>query len=151
MDAIKQRPSSNTRPFMLALTSRCSYSEQIGARRRPCWFLGRRCLPLLISCANVAICCLAINSRKKAFVSRGTRAGRLRIIRQLLTEICAVHNRRDRRNVAAAWGVKVLFNNRAATFPRRGEIMIGRLGTRFNTAHLSVTAHLGLAQIQSTK
>ncbi len=133
-------------------------AEQIvGTARQPLLVLwGAVAFVLLISCANVANLLLSRSSaRKREFALRAALgAGRLRIIRQLLTESLLLSIAGGiAGTLLAAWGVYVLSTIVPPDFPRRGEIAIDGWVLGF-TLLISVLTGIifGLAPaIQSTK
>jgi len=159
MDAIQQRIEQTYPTFFVGSHVKLvPLAEQIiGTARRPLLVLwGAVAFVLLISCANVANLLLSRSSaRKKEFALRAALgAGRLRIIRQLLTEslllafVGAIAG-----TLLAAWGVHVLSSIVPPDFPRRGEIAIDGWVLGF-TLLISVLTGIifGLAPaIQSTK
>ena len=159
MDAIQQRLEQQYPTFYVGSHVKVvPLAEQIvGTARRPLLVLwGAVAFVLLISCANVANLLLSRSStRKKEFALRAALgAGRLRIIRQLLTEsllLSIVGGIAG--TLLAAWGVHVLSTIVPPDFPRRGEIAIDGWVLGF-TLLISVLTGIifGLAPaIQSTK
>jgi putative ABC transport system permease protein len=159
MDAIQQRIEQQYPTFFVGSHVKIvPLAEQIvGSARRPLLVLwGAVAFVLLISCANVANLLLSRSSaRKKEFALRAALgAGRLRIIRQLLTEsLLLAFAGAIAGTLLAAWGVHVLSSIVPLDFPRRGEIGIDSWVLGF-TLLISVLTGIvfGLAPaIQSTK
>jgi putative ABC transport system permease protein len=159
MDAIQQRLEQQYPTFYVGSHVKVvPLAEQIvGTARQPLLILwGAVALVLLISCANVANLLLSRSStRRKEFALRAALgAGRLRIIRQLLTESLVLSLAGGiAGTLLAAWGVHVLSTIVPPDFPRRGEIEIDGWVLGF-TLLISVLTGIifGLAPaIQSTK
>ena len=159
MDAIQQRIEQQYPTFYVGSNVKLvPLADQIvGTARRPLMVLwGAVAFVLLISCANVANLLLSrSSSRKKEFALRtALGAGRLRIIRQLLTEsLLLAFAGAIAGTLLAAWGVHVLSSIVPLDFPRRGEIGIDGWVLGF-TLFISVLTGIifGLAPaIQSTK
>jgi putative ABC transport system permease protein len=159
MDAIQQRLEQQYPTFYVGSHVKVvPLAEQIvGTARQPLLILwGAVAFVLLISCANVANLLLSRSStRKKEFALRAALgAGRLRIIRQLLTESLLLSIAGGiAGTLLAAWGVQVLSTIVPPDFPRRGEIEIDGWVLGF-TLLISVLTGIifGLAPaIQSTK
>jgi len=130
MDAIQQRLEQQYPTFFVGSNVKVvPLSEQIvGTARRPLLVLWVAvAFVLLISCANVANLLLSRSStRRKEFALRtALGAGRIRIIRQLLTESLLLSIAGGiAGTLLAAWGVQVLSAIVPPDFPRRGEIAI---------------------------
>jgi putative ABC transport system permease protein len=159
MDAIQQRLEQQYPTFYVGSHVKVvPLAEQIvGTTRQPLLILwGAVAFVLLISCANVANLLLSRSSaRKKEFALRAALgAGRLRVIRQLLTESLLLSIAGGiAGTLLAAWGVHVLSSIVPIDFPRRGEIAIDGWVLGF-TLLISVLTGIifGLAPaIQSTK
>ncbi|MCM3901967.1 MAG: ABC transporter permease [Pyrinomonadaceae bacterium] len=159
MDAIQQRLEQQyPTHYVGSHVKVVPLAEQVvGTARRPLLVLwGAVALVLLISCANVANLLLSRSStRKKEFALRAALgAGRLRIIRQLLTEsllLSIVGGIAG--TLLAAWGVQILSSIVPPDFPRQEEIAIDGWVLGF-TLLISVLTGIifGLAPaIQSTK
>ena len=120
MDAIQQRLEQQYPTFYVGSHVKVvPLAEQIvGTARRPLLVLwGAVAFVLLISCANVANLLLSrSSSRKKEFALRAALgAGRIRIIRQLLTESLLLSIAGGiAGNVAGSVGCTGFVNNRAA-------------------------------------
>jgi len=159
MDAIQQRLEQQYPTFYVGSHVKVvPLGEQIvGTARRPLLVLwGAVAFVLLISCANVANLLLSRSSaRKKEFALRAALgAGRLRIIRQLLTESLLLSIAGGiAGTMLAAWGVHVLSTIVPPDFPRRGEIAIDGWVLGFTLLVSVLTGIIfGLAPaIQSTK
>ena len=130
MDAIQQRLEQQYPTFYVGSNVKIvPLGEQVvGATRRPILvLLGAVAFLLLIACANVANLLLArAASRKKEIALRAALgAGRIRIIRQLLTESLLLSFAGGvAGTLLAAWGVRALSTIVPANFPRRDEISI---------------------------
>ena len=159
MDAIQQRLEQQYPTFYVGSHVKVvPLAEQIvGTARRPLLVLwGAVAFVLLISCANVANLLLSRSSaRTKEFALRAALgAGRLRIIRQLLTEsLLLAFAGAIAGTLLAAWGVHVLSSIVPLDFPRRGEIAIDGWVLGFTLLTSVLTGIIfGLAPaIQSTK
>jgi putative ABC transport system permease protein len=159
MDAIQLRIEQQYPTFFVGSHVKLvPLAEQIvGTARRPLLVLwGAVAFVLLISCANVANLLLSRSSaRRKEFALRAALgAGRLRIIRQLLTEsLLLAFAGAIGGTLLATWGVYVLSSIVPVSFPRREEIAIDGWVLGF-TLLISVLTGIifGLAPaIQSTK
>jgi putative ABC transport system permease protein len=130
MDAIQQRLEQQYPTFYVGSNVKIvPLAEQVvGATRRPILvLLGAVAFLLLIACANVANLLLArAAARKKEIALRAALgAGRIRIIRQLLTESLLLSFAGGVAGILmAAWGVRALSTIVPANFPRRDEISI---------------------------
>ncbi len=130
MDAIQQRLEQQYPTYYVGSNVKLvPLAEQIvGATRRPILVLwGAVVFVLLIGCANVANLLLSRStSRRKEIALRAALgAGRVRIIRQLLTEsLLLAFAGGIAGTLLAAWGVYVLSTIAPVNFPRREEISI---------------------------
>jgi predicted permease len=159
MDVIQQRLEQQYPTFYVGSNVRLiPLAEQVvGPARRPILVLwGAVVFVLLIGCVNVANLLLSRSaSRKKEIALRAALgAGRVRIIRQLLTESLLLSFAGGIAGaLLAAWGVHVLSAIVPTNFPRREEISIDVSVLGF-TLFISILTSVifGLAPaLQSTK
>ena len=128
MDEIQQRLEQHYPNFYVGSNVKLvPLAEQVvGTARRPVLVLwGAVAFVLLIGCANIANLLLSRStSRAKEIAVRAALgAGRVRIIRQLLTESLVLSFAGGIAGVVlAAWGVRILSTIVPTNFPRREEI-----------------------------